>query len=89
MLFVGAEGAVCGQQLLHPLLPGMARNPGEHPLDRSALFRRFYQAGVRKEGSTGLGLALAFSVCERNSLALSYDFTDGTHIFSVNLKKSK
>lgn len=65
------------------------RNSGEYPLDRSALFRRFYQAGARKEGSTGLGLALAFSVCERNSLALSYDFSDSTHIFSVNLKKSK
>ncbi len=61
-------------------------NPGEAPLDRSRMFSRFYLPGGRKEGSTGLGLALAYSVCERNGMKLSYDFSDNRHIFSVKIK---
>ncbi len=64
-------------------------NPGDAPLDRSKMFSRFYLPGGRKEGSTGLGLALVYSVCDRNGMVLSYDFMDNRHIFSVNLKKSK
>lgn len=62
-------------------------NPGEEPLDRNRLFHRFYQPKGRREGSTGLGLALAYSVCERNGLALEYEFKEKKHIFSVILKK--
>ncbi len=58
-------------------------NPGESPLDSSRMFSRFYLPGGRKEGSTGLGLALAYSVCSRNGLALSYEFVDGRHVFTV------
>ena len=65
------------------------RNSGDAPLDRSKIFTRFYQPGGRKEGSTGLGLALAYSVCERNGLALSYDFKENRHIFHVILKNSR
>ncbi|MBR5298659.1 MAG: HAMP domain-containing histidine kinase [Bacteroidales bacterium] len=64
-------------------------NPGEVPLDKDRLFMRFYQPGGRKEGSTGLGLALAYTVCERNGLSLSYDFSDNRHIFHVILKNSR
>ncbi len=64
-------------------------NPGDAPLDRSGMFSRFYLPGGRKEGSTGLGLALAYSVCDRNGMLLSYDFINNRHIFSVKLKKSK
>lgn len=64
-------------------------NAGEGPLDRSKMFRRFYQPQGRREGSTGLGLALAYSVCSHNDMELTYDYLDGRHIFSVNLKKSK
>ncbi len=60
-------------------------NPGEAALDRSRMFSRFYLPGGRKEGSTGLGLALAYSVCERNGLALSYNFAGDRHIFSVKI----
>lgn len=67
----------------------MISNPGEASLDRERIFRRFYQPGGRKEGSTGLGLALAYSVCERNGLALSYDFSENRHIFHVILKNSR
>lgn len=61
-------------------------NPGTAPLDKSRMFRRFYQPEGRREGSTGLGLALAHSVCGKNGMELSYDFSGGRHIFSVNLK---
>jgi transcriptional regulator with XRE-family HTH domain len=64
-------------------------NPGAEPLDRNRLFQRFYQPGGRKEGSSGLGLALVYSVCERNGFSVSYDFRETRHIFSVNLKNSK
>lgn len=65
------------------------RNSGTAALDRSRIFSRFYLPGGRKEGSTGLGLALAYTVCDRNGMELSYDFVDNHHIFSVILKKSK
>ena len=64
-------------------------NSGTEPLDRNRLFRRFYQPGGRKEGSSGLGLALVYSVCERSGFAVSYDFKENRHIFVVNLKNSK
>lgn len=40
-------------------------NTGEKPLDRERIFERFYQ-GQKKEGSTGLGLALVDSICKAN-----------------------
>lgn len=64
-------------------------NPGDTALDQDRLFQRFYQPGGRKDGSTGLGLALAYSVCERNGLSLSYDFSENRHIFRVILKNSR
>lgn len=63
-------------------------NPGDVPLDKDRLFMRFYRPQGRKEGSTGLGLAMAHAVCERNGLSLSYDFSDNRHIFHVILKNS-
>jgi signal transduction histidine kinase len=62
-------------------------NPGGEPLDSKRIFRRFYQPGGRREGSTGLGLALAYSVCIRSGLELKYDFAENRHVFFVNLKK--
>lgn len=62
-------------------------NPGDAPLDKKKIFHRFYQPLGRREGSTGLGLALAYSVCMRSGLKLTYDFSDNRHIFAVNLKK--
>lgn len=62
-------------------------NQGDMPLDKNRVFHRFYLPGGRREGSTGLGLALAYSVCERSGLELTYGFRENFHIFSVNLKK--
>ncbi len=65
----------------------IVRNQGDAPLDSSRVFHRFYLPGGRREGSTGLGLALAYSVCERSGLSLTYGFKDNQHVFSVILKK--
>lgn len=61
-------------------------NQGTSSLDKTRMFRRFYQPEGRREGSTGLGLALAHSVCEKNGMSLSYDFEGDRHVFYVNLK---
>lgn len=61
-------------------------NPGDTPLDKEKIFGRFYQPLGRREGSTGLGLALAYSVCVRSGLELKYDYSGNRHIFVVNLK---
>ena len=64
-------------------------NDGDNPLERSKLFNRFYQPLGRREGSTGLGIALVYSVCTHNGLEISYDYIDNRHIFAVNSKSSK
>ena len=57
-------------------------NAGEEPLDKEHIFERFYQA-ARKEGSTGLGLALVAAICRYYNLRLEYFFADGKHNFEV------
>ncbi len=51
-------------------------------LDGQHLFERFYQ-GNRKEGSTGLGLAIAQAICRLYCLRLSYSFVNGEHGFTI------
>lgn len=58
------------------------RNTGEAPLDKDRIFERFYKEG-KKEGSTGLGLALVDSICKAYRLNLSYRFENGMHIFTI------
>ena len=50
-------------------------NTGEKPLDRERIFERFYQ-GQKKEGSTGLGLALVDSICKANHLTIDYTYVE-------------
>ena len=57
-------------------------NDGDTPLDKLRIFDRFYQGRGRKEGSSGLGLALVKSVCGRYSFELDYEY-DGRHNFTV------
>ncbi len=58
-------------------------NSGEKkPLDGKRVFERFYQ-GDRKKGSTGLGLAIASSICRQYGLLLSYSYTDERHVFVI------
>lgn len=58
-------------------------NTGEHPLDDKRIFEHFYQ-GSKKEGSTGLGLALVDSVCKASHLSVTYRYADGRHVFTVS-----
>ena len=64
-------------------------NTGNAPLDKDKVFRRFYQPSGRREGATGLGLALAYSVCMNNGMDITYDFINNRHIFSIILRNSK
>lgn len=57
-------------------------NTGEQALDTEHLFERFYQV-KRKEGSTGLGLALVDSVCKAHRLRIRYNYEEGMHKFCV------
>lgn len=57
-------------------------NSGDSPLDQSRIFDRFYQ-GTKKDGSTGLGLALAKTIADRNGLRLIYSYESGMHLFRI------
>ena len=58
-------------------------NPGDDaPLDPQRIFERFYQ-GKKREGSTGLGLAIAHSICQQSGLQIKYEYRDGMHCFRV------
>lgn len=57
-------------------------NSGDSPLDQSRIFDRFYQ-GSKKDGSTGLGLALAKTIADRNGLRLTYSYENGRHLFRI------
>lgn len=61
-------------------------NPGQVPLDGEKIFSRFYHSNSSSEGSTGLGLAIADSICRSYGLALSYSFNNGKHVFSVKIR---
>ena len=50
------------------------------PLDARRIFERFYQ-GKKKEGSTGLGLAIADTICKMQALRLCYEYKSGEHCF--------
>ena len=58
-------------------------NNGDKSLDVNRIFDRFYQ-GTKKEGSTGLGLALVSAICRYYGLNMEYHFEQGQHRFSVN-----
>lgn len=63
-------------------------NTGEKPLDRERIFERFYQ-GQKKEGSTGLGLALVDSICKANHLKIDYTYVENRHIFTISKQNRK
>lgn len=57
-------------------------NAGEKALDGDRIFDRFYQ-GQKKEGSTGLGLALVKAVANYYNLSIKYGFKNGRHEFRI------
>ena len=58
------------------------RNDGTEPLDAERVFNRFYRA-TKREGSTGLGLALVKAIGDYYSLGVEYRFDNEKHIFSI------
>lgn len=58
------------------------RNDGNEPLDAERVFNRFYRA-TKREGSTGLGLALVKAIGDYYSLGVEYRFEKRKHIFSI------
>lgn len=46
------------------------------------IFRRFYKGG-KSRGSSGLGLALVEAVAKIYGLTVSYEYSDGEHVFTV------
>lgn len=51
-------------------------------LNSGKVFKRFYQ-GVKKEGSTGLGLALVDSIVRLYGMDVLYDYQEERHVFTV------
>ena len=62
-------------------------NDGDTPLDADQVFNRFYRA-TKREGSTGLGLALVKAIADYYSLGVEYRFEQGKHIFTVMRQKN-
>lgn len=58
------------------------KNTGTSALDGTRIFQRFYQ-GSKKEGSTGLGLAIAQSICRIEGLSLTYSYEQSMHCFRI------
>lgn len=56
----------------------------ENPLDADKIFKRFYQ-GAKKEGSTGLGLALTESIAKLYNMQITYHYSEGKHSFNLRL----
>ena len=54
----------------------------EGPLDAEHIFERFYQ-GRKKEGSAGLGLAIADTICRNSNLKILYNFNKNCHCFRI------
>jgi signal transduction histidine kinase len=53
----------------------------EKPLDREAIFERFYKG--RNSDGTGLGLAIMKNICARYGFQISYRLNQGMHCFLV------
>lgn len=59
------------------------KNTGQDfSLNPKFIFERFYQ-GNKKDGSTGLGLALVKSICDMQDLHIGYRFENGLHCFVI------
>ncbi len=57
-------------------------NNGETALDKDKIFDRFYQ-GNKKEGSSGLGLALVYAIVDYYNLKIDYHFSENRHLFEL------
>jgi signal transduction histidine kinase len=59
-------------------------NTGEaEALNKDFIFKRFYRQKIKEEKSTGLGLAIAHSICQYYRLSLQYEYRAGEHRFRI------
>ena len=79
------EGAEVEIRLLDGTLE--IANDGEQALNPELIFERFYQ-GSKKEGSTGLGLALVRAVADCYGMKLEYLHSGGKHRFRVTFGRT-
>jgi len=54
-------------------------------LEAKRIFNRFEKDGTKRQ-STGLGLAIAQAICKTYGLSLVYDYVQGEHCFTLNVK---
>ncbi|NDW13208.1 sensor histidine kinase [Bacteroides sp. 214] len=74
-----------GGEIVITIMPGairFANSATSGALNPEYIFRRFYQ-GQKREGSAGLGLSLAESICKLYGMKISYWYEDETHFFEV------
>lgn len=57
-------------------------NTGSEPLDAERIFERFYRH-AKREGSTGLGLALVKAICNHYHIDIAYRFERQRHCFRL------
>lgn len=58
-------------------------NPSDEPaLDESTIFSRFYRIKSNQKGN-GLGLAIVKSICDFHHWKIHYNYSDGSHEFTV------
>lgn len=60
----------------------------ENPLNEKSIFERFYQ-GQKQEGSSGLGMAIVYAICQRYDLEINYTFQQAEHIFHIRRKNAR
>lgn len=57
-----------------------------YPLNADKVFQRFYKADQQSKG-TGLGLAIIKEICTVSGYAISYQFNDNKHEFSIQFSE--
>ena len=77
-VFVGLAEGQESQEMLEVRVADTGVGISEE--DKERVFERFYQ-GKKKEGSTGLGLAIADTICKMQALRLCYEYKSGEHCF--------
>lgn len=60
-----------------------ANSASDGPLDGEKIFLRFHQKR-KKEGSTGLGLTIAHSICETYNIKIEYSYENSFHHFILS-----
>ena len=57
----------------------------DHALDQARIFERFYHGTSSGEGSSGLGLSIASSICRLYKLQIGYSYSSGgIHSFAIS-----